>query len=389
MARNRLFPAQLDGRCTRIRWIYSTMRAPIFNRGRRSVLNSALASAWPSGIAARTVCISQYAAVERRQAHLIGGRRMARRAIGRELSFMRLDQVLGLVFPGMRSLSALAVDALVETLRIAFERRHGVAHVDLLTHRMCVLRRRIGLHGRLDARDHASRPRPASGLMLESHGAARLRRIRQRMPEAQVIRRLGDAFIELAIAGEAEDIAAGGRHVRGELIDEGPRKTRRIRLRRSVLEAADGRLRGEGCARLRAAAGRHFQRRIVTQLIVVDRVFVAAADGEHACGNDPGHAMPDARRITPAGHRVREPLAHAGLFLRRPRQQQPGVRRLIAAVEIDCEFLGANGWQAEGKRRNAGHGRGARWLNAARRLDTGLPHDLNLLRHSRPIVAQA
>ena len=67
-----------------------------------------------------------------------------------------------------------------------------------------------------------------------------------------------------------------------------------------------------------------------------------------------------------------------------PQQQKAGVRGLVAAVKIDCEFLAADGWQIEGKRRIVGHGGcGAVLKREAHRLDNELLRESRDLRHSR------
>src|SRR6202011_2179514 len=49
-----------------------------------------------------------------------------------------------------------------------------------------------------------------------------------------------------------------------------------------------------------------------------------------------------------------------------PQQQQTGIGRLVAAVKIYCEFLAADTWKVEGKRRIVGHGGcGARLIRDA------------------------
>jgi hypothetical protein len=146
-------------------------------------------------------------------------------------------------------------------------------------------------------------------------------------------------------------------------------------------------LRGERRARLRPAPDRHFHHRIMAQGIVIDAVFVAAADPEHARFDDLAQPMADARRIAPVPQRRGKPGKDAGLLLGATQQQHAGVRRLVAAIEIDCEFLGANRWQLEGKWRSVGHGCGARWYNAARRINTDLLRDLKALRYSHTIIA--
>ncbi len=155
---------------------------------------------------------------------------------------------------------------------------------------------------------------------------------------------------------DIEDVAMARAYMRGELVDEGGRQTRCIRSRRRVLEPGDGRLRGERRARLRASADRHLQGRVVAQPVVIDAVLIAAADAEHARADDLAQRMANARGIAPVGQRRGEPGDDADLLLGRPQRQQAAVRGLVAAIEIDCEFLGTDGWQIEGKRRSVVHG---------------------------------
>ena len=194
--------------------------------------------------------------------------------------------------------------------------------------------------------------KPAAGVIDVHRRKAAL--VVMRVPERQLLAAVGR--IERVV--DIEDIAVRRRDRRGELIDERASQTGRIRLRRRVLEAADGRLRGEGRAGLRAAANGHLQRRIVAQRVVIDAVFVAAADAEHARRDDLGQTMPDARRITSIRPCRRHARADADLLLGATQEQHTGIRRLIAAIEIDCEFLARHSWQVEWKRRSVGHGRG-------------------------------
>ena len=187
---------------------------------------------------------------------------------------------------------------------------------------------------------------------------------------------------------DVKDIAVGRRHVRRELIDQSLGNTRRICLRRRILEAADGRLRGKRGASLRAAADGHLQRRIIAQPVEIVAVLVTAGDGQNARADEFEHGVAHARRVAAIPHGIGQPRAHADLLLGAAQQQQPRIGRLVAAVEIDCEILTRHGWQIEGKRRSVRHGCGARWLNAARRLHTELLRDFRALRHSQTRFAQ-
>ena len=94
--------------------------------------------------------------------------------------------------------------------------------------------------------------------------------------------------------------------------------------------------------------------------------------------------VPDAVGIAAIRHRFGKPPAHTELALRLPQQQQAAVRRLVAAVKINCEFLAADGWQVEGKRHIVGHsGCGAPLKRDAICLDNDLLRESAALRHSR------
>jgi hypothetical protein len=111
-----------------------------------------------------------------------------------------------------------------------------------------------------------------------------------------------------------------------------------------------------------AMARRHVMRKMVDQRagelccvflcrrIVIESVRVTAADAEHARRDDLEERVRDARRITPIRQCFGHPRDDADLLLDRAQQQQARVQRLIAAVEIDCEFLARDGWQVVGKR---------------------------------------
>jgi hypothetical protein len=54
--------------------------------------------------------------------------------------------------------------------------------------------------------------------------------------------------------------------------------------------------------------------------------------------------MANAVLIAVVGHGSSKPPAYAELALRLAEQEQAGVGRLVAAEEIDCELLAADGW---------------------------------------------
>src|ERR1700733_9584791 len=67
-------------------------------------------------------------------------------------------------------------------------------------------------------------------------------------------------------------------HRRADLVDEGPAEPRRLSLARRILQAADRRLRGEGCTAVRTAPDRDLHQRIMAQAVEVDRILVTASD---------------------------------------------------------------------------------------------------------------
>ena len=111
---------------------------------------------------------------------------------------------------------------------------------------------------------------------------------------------------------------------------------------------------------------------------------MAAGDRRDTRHHHLEHRVPDAVRIAAIRHRFRKPPAHPELALRLPQQQQAAIGGLVAAVKIDCEFLAADGWQVEGKRRIVGHGGcGAGLIREATRRNTDLLRESAAFRHSR------
>ena len=138
---------------------------------------------------------------------------------------------------------------------------------------------------------------------------------------------------------DVEDLLLARLHRRAGLVDQRGGEPRRLRLARRILQTADRRLRGQRRAAVRTAADRDLHQRIMPQPVEVDGILVAAGNRRDARHHHLEHLVPDAARIAAIRHRIGKPPAHPELALRLPQQQQTAIRRLIAAVKIDCEFL--------------------------------------------------
>ena len=120
------------------------------------------------------------------------------------------------------------------------------------------------------------------------------------------------------------------------------------------------------------------------QPIKVDGILMAASNRRDARRHHFEHLVLDAARIAAIRHRIRKPPTYPELAFRLPQQKQTGIRRLVAAVKINCEFLALNRWKVEGKRCSVGHGGcGARLIHGATCLDNDLLRESLALRHSR------
>jgi hypothetical protein len=157
-------------------------------------------------------------------------------------------------------------------------------------------------------------------------------------------------------------------------------------LARRILQTADGRLRGQRLAGYRATTDRYLHQRVMPQPVEVDGILVTARDRRHARHHHLEHLVPDAARIAAIRHRIRKPPAHPEFALRLPQKQQTGIRGLVAALKIRCEFLAPDRWQVEGKRCSVDHdGCGVRLIRDAIRLNTDLLRESLASRHSRHI----
>jgi len=141
-----------------------------------------------------------------------------------------------------------------------------------------------------------------------------------------------------------------------ELIDQGRAQSRRLALAGRILQATDGRLRGQSRTALRTTADRDLHQRIVAKPVEIVRILVAAGDRRAARHHHLEHRVPDPVRIAAIRHRFRKPPAHPELALGFSQQQQTSIGRLVATLKINCELLAVHRWQVEGKQRIVGHG---------------------------------
>ena len=122
----------------------------------------------------------------------------------------------------------------------------------------------------------------------------------------------------------------------------------------------------------------------MAQPIEVVSILVAAGNRRHPRHQHFEHRMSDATLIAPIRHGVRKPPAHTDRALRLSQQQEAAIGGLVAAVKINCEFLAADRWKVEGKRRIVGHGGcGARLIRDATCLENDLLRESLACRHSR------
>jgi hypothetical protein len=183
---------------------------------------------------------------------------------------------------------------------------------------------------------------------------------------------------------DVEDLKPARLHGRAELVEQSRGEPRRLGLARRILQTTDRRLRAKRCTAVRTPSDRKLHQRIVPQPVEVDGILVAARDRRGARHHHLKHRVPHAIGIAAIRHRFRKPPAHTKPALCLPQQQQTGIGGLGAAVKIDCEFLAADSWQVEGKRRIVSHGGcGAGLIREATRPNTDLLRESAASRHSR------
>src|SRR5262249_15255669 len=130
------------------------------------------------------------------EADLVSRRAVTGCAVGSELGFVELDQVL--------HLAALAINGFIDMSRGALERGNDVADIDLLTHAAFSVW--VRLQRDLEARDHAAWARPTPGLVFKARVTAHLVLASEGMIYAQIIGRPGNHRIEHVVAGKPKNV---------------------------------------------------------------------------------------------------------------------------------------------------------------------------------------
>ena len=173
-------------------------------------------------------------------------------------------------------------------------------------------------------------------------------------------------------------------HRRAGLVDQRGGEPRCLCLARRILQTADRRLRGQRRPGGRTAADRNLHQRIMPQPVEVDGILVAARNRRDPRHHHLEHLVLDAARVAPIRHRSSKPRAHPKPALRLSQQQQATIRRLIAAVKINCEFLASDRWKVKRKQRIVVHGGcGGRLMHIAIRSNTDLLRESLASCHSR------
>ena len=118
---------------------------------------------------------------------------------------------------------------------------------------------------------------------------------------------------------------------------------------RCVLPTRYGRLRGPIAATVRQPAAGQFEGRIVTQIVKVIRVRIAAGNGEDACPQDVIHAMGDPATIAMIGDQRSQVVHQAEPPVGGRQQQYAAIGADRARVEGRSDLLATDRWQRERK----------------------------------------
>jgi hypothetical protein len=108
-------------------------------------------------------------------------------------------------------------------------------------------------------------------------------------------------------------------------------------LRPAQLQPVERRFAGQRrtiLATRRELAGEHRHRRVVTQLVMIDQIFIAQRNPKHALSDQRPDLMLDQIRRAAVGEAVRKPIDEPDRPVRRPQQQGSAIRGHPAAVKI-------------------------------------------------------
>jgi hypothetical protein len=107
-------------------------------------------------------------------------------------------------------------------------------------------------------------------------------------------------------------------------------------LRSASLQPVERRFAGQGRAILAAGrqfAGQHRHCRVVTQLVVIDQIFIAQRQRKDPLPDQGSDGVLDQLRRAAVGETLGEPIDQPDRPVRRPQQQGSGIRCHLAAVK--------------------------------------------------------
>ena len=223
------------------------------------------------------------------------------------------------------------------------------------------------------------RHRRAARHVIDMHGR-KATLVVMRVPE----RKLLTAMRRAERVVDVENRLFARPHRRAGLVDQRGGEPCCLRLARRILKTADRRLRRQRRPGCRTAADRNLHQRIMPQPIEVDGILVAAGNRRDPRHHHFEHLVLDPARVAAIRHRSRKPRAYTKSALRLSQQQQTTIRRLIAAVKINCEFLALHRWKVKRKQRIVAHGGcGGGLMHFAIRANTDLLRESRASCHSR------
>ena len=128
------------------------------------------------------------------------------------------------------------------------------------------------------------------------------------------------------------------------------------RIARGVLQAREGRLRGQIGPGLRQVSAGELERRISAQRAEVVAVLIAARDGEDAGADHVCDRVRHAAWIAPIRDEARQPLGDPEPALGLGQEHDAAVGRQAPAIESGGDLLAGHGWKREGRSCIVRHG---------------------------------